>query len=324
MKKLLIVCALLLLGACAKAPAAKPVPDPTATPAPTATAVPTPTATAVPTPTATPAPTPFSLVVLPDTQELVYFRPEEIVALRDWISSHREADNLVGVIHTGDLVDNGFKQWQWDNFYPLLEVFDEDLFFFPVAGNHDVSQEKVNFSGYLKQSFLSAIPEEQRYMGGKCLYRLLPVGEQELLMLGMGWHTWYDRDACAWAKGVMDAHPGTPCLLVVHGFLVSETKVYSQVETFIAQNPSIRLVLCGHKRDYYTRTFTYDDDGNGTMDRTVTAMMLNMQTKDYAFRVLTIDPLTHGIEVQTLLLDGSPAPDFPKLGPISFTLEKAF
>lgn len=30
------------------------------------------------------------------------------------------------------------------------------------------------------------------------------------------------------------------------------------------------------------------------------------------------------LEVQTLLLDGSPAPDSPKLGPISFTLEKAF
>jgi hypothetical protein len=54
-------------------------------------------------------------------------------------------------------------------------------------------------------------------------------------------------------------------------------------------------------------------------------MMLNMQrAQDYAFRILTFDPLSHAVTVNTLLLDGSPAPDYPNREPISFTIENAY
>ena len=60
---LIVVAAVLVLGACASTPASNPTPTatstptPTPTPTPTITATPTPTATSTPTPTPTPTPT---------------------------------------------------------------------------------------------------------------------------------------------------------------------------------------------------------------------------------------------------------------------------
>ncbi len=309
-------------------PTATPTPEPTPAPtsvpltmAPTASPTPTPS----PTPVPTPVPTPFSLVWVPDTQTFSYSYPELFTPLAEWINSHRESENILGVIHTGDMVDNGFKAWQWENFNPFVEGLDKALFFFPVAGNHDIGTVAQDFTPYLQQPFLAAYPEAQAFQGGKIIYRVLSAGGENILLLGMGWNTWRERDALQWVDEVLSAHADLPCVLVIHGFLLSQTGYYKSVEQMIAERPAIRLVLCGHMDDYYTHVFSYDDDGDGQKERVVTALMLNMQRQqDYAFRLLTFDPLTHRVVVETLRLDGSPAPDMSKLGPISFTLENAY
>ena len=143
--------------------------------------------------------------------------------------------------------------------------------------------------------------------------------------MGVGWELWKDKAALKWIDQVLSDHADMPCILVVHGFLLYETRYYTEVEQMIAQRPAIKLAICGHMDGYYTRVFTYDDDQDGVKERTVTAMMLNMQrAQDYAFRILTFDPLTHAVTVNTLRLDGTPAEDIPGRGPISFTIENAY
>ena len=304
---------------------ATPTPTPTATPSPTPVPItPSPTATPTPTPTATPSPTPFSLVWLPDTQNFSYHSPEQYAVLDQWINGQREGRNILGVIQTGDMVDNGFKSWQWDNFTPFLRDLDPALFFFAVSGNHDVGTKRQDHSAYLQQDFLDAYPEEQKYQGGKVIYRVLSEGGADILLLGVGWDMWKDRGALAWIDWVLSDHEGMPCLLVIHGFLLSKTGYYQSVEQMIAKRPAIRLVICGHMDGYYTHVFAYDDDGDGVTERQVTAMMLNMQRAEYAFRLLIFDPLSHALTVETYRLDGSQAADEPNMGPISFTLENAF
>ena len=128
-----------------------------------------------------------------------------------------------------------------------------------------------------------------------------------------------------WIDEVLAAHGDMPCILVIHGFLLYETRYYDFVERIVAQHPTIKLVVCGHMDGYYTRVFDYDDDMDGVEERHVTAMMLNMQrAEDYAFRILTFDPLTHAVTVNTLRLDGTPAEDIPGRGLISFTIENAY
>ncbi len=294
---------------------------PTAAPTATPTAMPTPQPTATP----TPAPTPFSLAWVPDTQLFAYSFPQQFLTLAERINELRTSENILGVIHSGDLVDNGFKDWQWDNFYPFLKKLDPSLFFFPVAGNHDIGTQAQVYSAYLLQPFLEAYPEEQKYEGGKALYQVLFEGGDHILLLGVGWNMWADRDAMRWIDEVLAAHGTMPCILVIHGFLLYETRYYDFVEQIVAQHPTIKLVVCGHMDGYYTRVFDYDDDQDGIEERHVTAMMLNMQrAQDYAFRLLIFDPVTHAVTVNTLRLDGTPAEDIPGRGPISFTIENAY
>lgn len=291
------------------------------TPAPT----PAPTPTPEPTPVPTPVPTPFSLVLIPDTQYLAYSKPEVFPLLRDWIEGHRQSDTILGVLHTGDITDNGYKEWQWDNFAPLLEAVHDDLFFFPVAGNHDLGTEAKNYYAYLKRPFLNEYPEEQKFEGGKMLYRILSAGGEDLLLLGVGWDSYQSAAAQRWIDQVLNDHEGMPCILVTHGFLLSNGTYIPAVERLIASHPAIRLVICGHARDYQTRVFSYDDGGDGIIDRDVNVLMLNMQAKaDYAFRLLTFDPVTHSVTVKTLTPSGEPAADIPGAGPISFVLENAY
>ena len=304
---------------------------PTSVPTPTPTALPTqaPTPTPMPTATPTPVPTPFSLVLLSDTQALAYNgnKPNATAffQLRDWIEEHRASDNILGILHTGDIVDNGFKQWDWDNVAPLLEAVHDEVFFLPVAGNHDIGTQLKNYSAYLKQPFLNAYPAEQKFEGGKMLYRVLSAGGEDVLLMGVGWDAAKSKAAQQWIDQVLADHAGMPCILLTHGFLLSNGTYLKPVEQLIAQRPAIRLVLCGHARDYQTRAFAYDDDGDGFTDRTVTTLMLNMQDKaKYAFRLLTFDPLTHALTVKTYYLNGAPAEDIPDCGPISFTLENAY
>ena len=347
MKKCLsILILLLLLAGCARgaapeeasAPQAEVLPAATAAPvtaAPTAkaeqkisigasvTATATPPASPAPSPV--PTPTPFSLVAIPDTQALAYSKPEVIREVRDWIEAHRDSDNILGILHTGDMVDNGYKEWEWDNLAPLLEAAHDGMFLLPVAGNHDLGTEAKSYYAYLKRPFLNEYPDEQKFEGGKMLYRVLSAGGEDILLLGVGWDSYQSSAAKAWLDKVFSDHADLPCILVTHGFLLSNGSYIAAMEQLVARYGAIHLVICGHSRDYQTRVFSYDDDGNGTTDRDVNVLMLNMQAKaDYAFRLLTFDPLTHSVTVRTLTPAGAPASDIPGAGPISFTLENAY
>lgn len=65
-----------------------------------------------PTDTPSPAPTPFSLVLMGDTQGLSYSYPEALEATGAYIAQRIESESIAAVLHAGDLVDNGFKDWQ--------------------------------------------------------------------------------------------------------------------------------------------------------------------------------------------------------------------
>ena len=104
-----------------EAPTAAPTPEPTAEPTPEPTEEPTPEPTEEPTPT--PAPTPFALAWLPDTQRLCAAAEADLDRLDQLgaeLGARIDSDNLIGVLHSGDIVDSGSRLKQRD----------------AVAGNH--------------------------------------------------------------------------------------------------------------------------------------------------------------------------------------------
>lgn len=304
---------------------------PVSTPIPTPTPVPTPapTSTPSPTPAPTPVPTPFSIVWIPDTQKDSYSHPERLSALGLWIKDHIDSDHIVAVLHTGDIVDNGFKEWEWENFDCCLQEFRDRIPFFPVAGNHDLGVKLLDYRGYLNQGFLSAFPENQKYEGGKMLYMVLDAGGAKILLLGIGWGMGQTPEELEWIDNVMNGHRDLPCIVVTHVYRKEPDRILEAGEhiesNIIAQYSNIRIVLCGHVREpFFTAEHEYDDDGDGSPDRTVYTLELNGQDTYSLYRVLTFDPISRSISAKTYRLGSDvPIPD-GTFGPADFVLENMF
>lgn len=79
-------------------------------------------------------------------------------------------------------------------------------------------------------------------------------------------------------------------------------KSREEQERIVAKNPNVRLVLCGHSRGDSMRTDEFDDDEDGTPDRTVYSLMFNPQGRrnEYGYlRLLRFDPIARSIETYT-------------------------
>lgn len=87
------------------------------------TAAPTPVPTPVPTQEPTPEPTPFSIVWMSDTQTMS--KSERLSAaiqpMFDWAVQNREAESIQLVVHTGDIVENGWNDTYWSRISPAID-----------------------------------------------------------------------------------------------------------------------------------------------------------------------------------------------------------
>ena len=106
-------------------------------------AEPTPEPTLEPTPEPTPEPEnpDFSFIWLSDTQSMIYTErlKGSYTEMIDWIISQKEDKNIIGVLHTGDIVEDAFLEKEWkepDEGAKRLE--EAGIEFIPVAGNHDL------------------------------------------------------------------------------------------------------------------------------------------------------------------------------------------
>lgn len=308
-KKLFFLSLSLLAGlfACTRIPPQATAPS--FTPAPVQEAAvtvssitPPPSSSPAPTDTPSPAPTPFSLVLMGDTQGLSYSYPEALEATGAYIAQRIESESIAAVLHAGDLVDNGFKDWQWDNFYLALNQFEGKVPFYPVAGNHDLGTSAQSFTAFLDQGLYDFLPEEQLFEGGKLFYDILEAGGCRFLLLGMGWMANRLPGAEQWLDTVMDAYKDLPCILLLHAYISRQLTVpanhYNRVH-LVSRYPNIRLVLCGHNRACGIVTEYFDDDGDGTAERPVTAVMLDYQEMAGVSPLLFLhfDPLSHEIRI---------------------------
>lgn len=271
------------------------------------TGIPTFTPTPSPIPTATPtiAPTPFTIAWISDTQAYALGRPDPINAMADWLLENRIKENIVCIVHTGDVSDNGASTWQWDYINPPFERLLKEYPILFTAGNHDVT-ESGSIRYFLKQPPIAAsIPDGQAFTDSAGSWATFSAGGRDFILVSLYWNA--DYNSYKQAVEVLSSHMDSVGIIVTHSALESDgsltgpgTRVMRKVAELC---PNVRLVLCGHMRGSVRRTDFIDDDGDGSYERKVVTMMYNFQDDREKglghLRLLRFDPASGDIHVQT-------------------------
>lgn len=226
----------------------------------------------------------FSFVWMSDTQ---YYSETYFQYYRDnvaWIRDNLDEYKIKYVIHTGDIVDESDKEYQWLEADKNMKVLDDAKIPYGVlAGNHDVDHQKGSYLDYWKW-FGEDRFKDQPTFGGSYNnnmghYDLVSAGGNDFIIVYMGWGL---GDAeIDWMDKIVKQYPNRKAILAFHEYLLVSgnrapiaDKVYERV---VLPNKNVFATLSGHYHDAELKQDAIDDDGDGVTDRTVYQMLADYQ-----------------------------------------------
>ncbi|WP_104090147.1 MULTISPECIES: lamin tail domain-containing protein [unclassified Cryobacterium] len=252
----------------------------------------------------------FTLAVESDTQyynDTFYQRQLDI---HDYLLEQRAAVNLQYLFHTGDIVDNFEDEHQWTNANAAYSMLDDaQLPYGVLAGNHDVGQKDADYAAY-KTNFGAERYDANPWYGGtfednRGHYDLITAGGIDFIMLYLGWAP--STEGIAWLNEVLAQYPERTAILNLHEYMLTTgglgavpQQIYDEV---VAPNANVAMVFSGHYHDAFTRIDQFDDNDDGTPDRSVYQMLFDYQGLPEGgqsfLRLLHFDNAAEQISVRT-------------------------
>lgn len=271
---------LVMTGCVQKVPLAEREPAPAPTPKPTIhieLVQPTPTPEPI-----YPVEGVYTIAWLSDTQHYSRKFPETFLAMTEFLQQRQDILRLGYVIHTGDLVHNYDETVEWDVAVQAMAKL-RGIPHGVLAGNHDVGTSRMNYK-YFREYFGEEYTANFPWYGGgykenRGHYDLVTMGNTDYLFVYMGYGP--DSFCIQWINETFAAYPDRVGILCLHEYLDTDMELKDIGEVIqkkvVAKNPNLYLVLCGHRYAVDHLTTEFDDDGDGTPDRTVYAMISNYQ-----------------------------------------------
>lgn len=221
----------------------------------------------------------FTVVVMPDTQ--YYTRagdnPTYFYDQTKWIMDNADAYNIVGVIHNGDIVDNGNNDAQWAVATKAMATLDKTSARFPEgmpygtsAGNHDQSPNgtlngttKYNLhfgtSRFAKKSWFGGT-----YASGKIdeNWFTFNAGGLDFVVVSLQYgEVAREAPVLAWTRNVFQQHPDAFGIVNSHyiltgggNFSAAGRSIYEAVKDV----PNVQVLTCGHVGAEKQRTDTFE------------------------------------------------------------------
>lgn len=219
----------------------------------------------------------WTLVMLPDTQDMLDGQPEAFHRQIEWVALNKASHNILFLAHVGDVTENNSHE-QWQIARRAMDVLKgTQLPYALITGNHDLGEggkttdrmTRLNdyFSG--EDYGKSAVFFEPGHMENSFHELDTPWGPFLLLSLECG----PSDEVVEWAGRVLAGHPGHRAIIVTHaclneaGMLMGATagdgasivfKNYGAAKSgsfndgeelwdkLLSKHANIRLVLCGH------------------------------------------------------------------------------
>ena len=222
----------------------------------------------------------FTLVALPDTQNIVLAYPEMFYAQAYFIRANAAALNIKYVVHEGDITNNSTEE-EWRAADHMFRQLDGNVPYALALGNHDYpggggvsSRDTSGFDARFPPSRMQAQPGFvtmlDPWWAVNAAYAFEANGQTWLIFaLEFG-----PRDhVLSWVAGILSVNPTVNAILVTHAYLfvdgtrfdANRTDQYSNPHGYngdgrlgdvndaeemwqklIAEWPQIRFVLCGH------------------------------------------------------------------------------
>jgi len=170
---------------------------------------------------------PFTVVGLPDTQFYSESFPQIFANQTQWVVDNQKANNIAFVSHYGDLVQHGDDLQEWNNAKTAMQtLYDSDIPFGVVAGNHDVTANGTSGQPYIPQNYLQNFGPQtfagRDYFGGASpsgmsSYQTFNGGGRDFLALHLAVDT--PIDELKWAQEVVAANRDKPVMVTTHRYL---------------------------------------------------------------------------------------------------------
>lgn len=188
----------------------------------------------------------WTLVVLPDTQNLAKDFPEAYVRQTEWIVGHRERHDIRFVIHEGDLTNNNTPE-QWENARDAMRrLSDAGVPYALLPGNHDLgpggkcTDRTTLLNDYFNVRDYRHSPAVGFFEAGKMenSWHEVPTPAGNLLVLALEFGP---RDAVlAWANEVVASHPEHWVIVATHAYLYADNTRYDLEKYAVTQRWSPR------------------------------------------------------------------------------------
>ncbi|WP_309121453.1 lamin tail domain-containing protein [Paenibacillus sp.] len=226
----------------------------------------------------------YSFVWMSDTQYYSESYPHIYEDIVDWIADNKETMKIKYVTHTGDLVDEADKPYQWAVASDNMKVLeDANIPYGVLAGNHDVAGKQAAYDQYWtyfgEDRFKSQDTFGGSYDNNRGHYDLVSSHGNDYIFVYMGWGI--GDEEIAWMDQVLKQYPDRMAVLNFHEYLLVSgnrapiaDKIHEQV---VVPNRNVVAVLSGHYHDAELLVDAIDDDGDGTPDRNVYQMLADYQ-----------------------------------------------
>ena len=226
----------------------------------------------------------FTFLWMSDTQYYSQSYPYIYQKNVQWIAENKDAIKLQYVIHTGDIVDKEYQEYQWieaDKNMKVLE--DANIPYGVLAGNHDVGHQNNDYTKYWEYFGDWRFKDMQTfggsYQNNRGHYDLVSAGGNDFIIVYMGWGL--ADEEIEWMNEIVSQYPERKAILALHEYLLVSgnrapiaDKIYEKV---VVPNKNVIAALSGHYHDAQLKVDEIDDNGDGVSDRKVYQMLADYQ-----------------------------------------------
>ncbi len=278
-------------------------------------------------------PQPFKLALMPDTQTYSRLYPEVFRSQTEWIAAN--ADSFAFVLQQGDVTDNNIDE-QWKVAVDAMSLLDGKVPYTIAMGNHDLGTRgstDTRNSDLFNHHFPYSKYNKQKGFGGAYetgkidnTWHTFHAGGIDWLILSLE----FGPRNCVldWAADVIQQHPRHKIIINTHAYMYSDDTRMGEGDNWLPQNygigkdiganavnngeqiwdklvsryPNILFVFSGHVLHDGVGTLVSE----GVCGNKVYQMLANYQRgvdgihgDEGYFRILTIDPTKHTVDVKT-------------------------